>query len=79
MLALVGGLRRGGDVCLGAGADLPRAGAIADDGRGRNSSGGLEDVVRPLFARYMLPFEVTALLLLVAMVGVVLLSKKDVK
>jgi len=41
--------------------------------------GGLEQVVKPLFANYMLPFEVTALLLLVAMVGVVLLSKKEVK
>ena len=38
--------------------------------------GGLEAVVKPLFVNYMLPFEVTALLLLVAMVGVVLLSKK---
>ena len=41
--------------------------------------GGLESIVKPLFVRYMLPFEVTALLLLVAMVGVVLLSKKDLK
>ena len=40
---------------------------------------GLENVVKPLFTNYMLPFEVTALLLLVAMVGVVLLSKKDLK
>src|SRR6266436_6197684 len=29
--------------------------------------GGLEQIVKPLFAHYMLPFEVTALLLLVAM------------
>ena len=42
-------------------------------------SAGLENVVKPLFRNYMLPFEVTALLLLVAMVGVVLLSKKDLK
>jgi len=42
-------------------------------------SAGLENVVKPLFQLYMLPFEVTALLLLVAMVGVVLLSKKDLK
>ncbi|MCG3149564.1 MAG: NADH-quinone oxidoreductase subunit J [Verrucomicrobiae bacterium] len=42
-------------------------------------SAGLENVVKPLFQHYMLPFEVTALLLLVAMVGVVLLSKKDLK
>ena len=41
--------------------------------------GGLEAVVKPLFTNYMLPFEVTALLLLVAMIGVVLLSKKDLK
>jgi NADH-quinone oxidoreductase subunit J len=42
-------------------------------------SAGLENVVKPLFRNYMLPFEVTALLLLVAMVGVLLLSKKDLK
>ncbi len=41
--------------------------------------GGLKDVLGPLFANYMLPFEVTALLLLVAMIGVVLLSKKDLR
>ena len=41
--------------------------------------GGLKDVVAPLFANYMLPFEITALLLLVAMVGVVLQSKKETK
>lgn len=40
---------------------------------------GLKDVVKPLFANYMLPFEVTALLLLVAMIGVILLSKKELK
>jgi len=41
--------------------------------------GTLEHVVKPLFTNYMLPFEVTALLLLVAMVGVVLLSKKEME
>jgi len=41
--------------------------------------GSLEQVVKPLFAHYLLPFEVTALLLLVAMIGVVLLSKRDLK
>ena len=40
---------------------------------------GLKDVVMPLFANYMLPFEVTALLLLVSMIGVVLLSKRELK
>jgi len=32
-----------------------------------------------LFSQYLLPFEVVSLLLLVAMVGVILLSKKDLK
>jgi NADH-quinone oxidoreductase subunit J len=48
-------------------------------GGGDELRGGLEQVVRPLFADYMLPFEVTALLLLVAMIGVVLLSKRELK
>lgn len=32
-----------------------------------------------LFTKYLLPFEIVSLLLLVAMVGVILLSKKDLK
>jgi NADH-quinone oxidoreductase subunit J len=32
-----------------------------------------------LFSNYVLPFEIVSLLLLVAMVGVILLSKKDLK
>jgi NADH-quinone oxidoreductase subunit J len=42
--------------------------------------GGLKEVVKQLFTRYLLPFEVTALILLVAMLGVVLLSRgREVK
>jgi len=32
-----------------------------------------------LFKNYLLPFEIVSLVLLVAMVGVILLSKKDLK
>ena len=32
-----------------------------------------------LFTQYLLPFEIVSVLLLVAMVGVILLSKKDLK
>jgi NADH-quinone oxidoreductase subunit J len=46
---------------------------------GETFNGGIKDVVAPLFKTYMLPFELTALLLLVAMVGVVLLSKKEAR
>ena len=39
--------------------------------------GGLRDVLKPLFTHYLLPLELTALIILVAMIGVVVLSKKD--
>jgi len=32
-----------------------------------------------LFTNYLLPFEILSVLLLVAMVGVILLSKRDLK
>lgn len=41
--------------------------------------GVTESLGRLLFTRYLLPFEVVSVLLLVAMVGVVLLSKKELK
>ncbi len=41
--------------------------------------GGLREVAKKLFTNYLLPFEVTALILLVAMLGVVLLSRREVK
>jgi NADH-quinone oxidoreductase subunit J len=34
---------------------------------------------RELFTKYLLPFEIVSVLLLVAMVGVILLSKKELK
>jgi len=37
------------------------------------------DLGRLLFTGYLLPFEIVSVLLLVAMVGVILLSKKDLK
>lgn len=37
---------------------------------------GLRDVVRTIFTQYLLPFEMTALVLLAAMIGIVVLSRK---
>ena len=34
---------------------------------------------KALFTQYLLPFEIVSVLLLVAMVGVILLSKKDLR
>lgn len=39
--------------------------------------GGTEPLGKLLFTQYVLPFEVVSILLLVAMVGVILLSKKN--
>ena len=41
--------------------------------------GGTIPLGKLLFTQYLLPFEIVSVLLLVAMVGVVLLSKKDLK
>ena len=41
--------------------------------------GGTVDLAKLLFTQYLLPFEIVSVLLLVAIVGVVLLSKKDVR
>ena len=41
--------------------------------------GGTVPLAKLLFTHYLLPFEIVSVLLLVAMVGVVLLSKKDLK
>ena len=41
--------------------------------------GSTEALGKLLFTQYVLPFEVVSILLLVAMVGVILLSKKDLK
>lgn len=41
--------------------------------------GGTLELGRKLFKNYVLPFEVVSLLLLVAMIGAVILSKKEVK
>jgi NADH-quinone oxidoreductase subunit J len=41
--------------------------------------GGTRELGGLLFTRYLLPFELVSVLLLVAIVGVVLLSKKDLK
>lgn len=41
--------------------------------------GTTRDLGKLLFTNYLLPFEIVSVLLLVAMVGVILLSKKDLK
>ncbi|HWC58524.1 MAG TPA: NADH-quinone oxidoreductase subunit J [Verrucomicrobiae bacterium] len=49
------------------------------DTRVPNFQAGTMDLGKLLFSQYLLPFEIVSVLLLVAMVGVILLSKKDLK
>jgi NADH-quinone oxidoreductase subunit J len=76
---------------LGAVAGLAAAGAILGvflwslngpglpDSRAASQAGSTRELGSLLFSQYLLPFEIVSILLLVAMVGVVLLSKKEVK
>jgi NADH-quinone oxidoreductase subunit J len=47
--------------------------------RAPNFRAGTMELGKLLFTQYLLPFEIVSVLLLVAMVGVILLSKKDLK
>jgi NADH-quinone oxidoreductase subunit J len=47
--------------------------------RAPNFQAGTMELGKLLFTQYLLPFEIVSVLLLVAMVGVILLSKKDLK
>jgi NADH-quinone oxidoreductase subunit J len=57
--------------------------AIATTGSGPSGApqaeGATPALGQMLFRQYLLPFEIVSVLLLVAMVGVILLSKKDLK
>ena len=50
---------------------------IADPGNAVNSMENLREMAMTLFDKFLLPFEVTSILLLVAMVGAIVLSKRE--
>ncbi|HEX6212309.1 MAG TPA: NADH-quinone oxidoreductase subunit J [Methylomirabilota bacterium] len=58
---------------LGAWMLIPRAATPAGD---TAEPGGIETIGRLLFTDYLFPFEVTSVLLLAAMVGVLLLTRR---
>src|SRR5437867_2434001 len=72
-----------GVFAVGAVAGLTIKG-ILDSGLGKNlpaptAEGATAQLGKLLFTDFILPFEIVSVLLLVAMVGVILLSKKDLK
>jgi len=76
--SLIGGLVSVGAIVVlvvkSIGATLPEANRPAPALEGEPVALG-----KLLFTQYLLPFEVVSVLLLVAMVGVILLTKKDLK
>jgi len=78
MFGLVGGLVSAGAIALILLKTLRAAGSGAD-APGPSLEGNPVPLGKLLFTQYLLPFEVVSVLLLVAMVGVILLSKKDSK
>ncbi len=74
--ALVGGLAVAGafvwELAIILKEPIAKVGA-----EGGKLAGTTKEVAVPLFQKYALPFEVASLILLVAMIGVVLLSKKE--
>jgi NADH-quinone oxidoreductase subunit J len=76
-LGLLAGVLTGGGLVAALLTGLGRSGA-----RGALApelEGGARELGRLLFTRYLLPFEIVSVLLLVGMVGVILLSRKDSK
>ncbi len=51
--------------------------SLANPDASVNTTLALQDLAKSLFSTYLLPFEVTSVLLLVAMVGVFVLTKKE--
>jgi NADH-quinone oxidoreductase subunit J len=78
ILSVVGGLVSAGAIIAIFLTSLAEA-APLPAGRTPTLEGGTVPLGKLLFTQYLLPFEIVSVLLLVAMVGVILLSKKDLK
>jgi NADH-quinone oxidoreductase subunit J len=78
VIALVGGMLAAGAITLIFFKSLYRS-PLPGANAAAHLEGSTVDLGKLLFSQYVLPFEIVSLLLLVAMVGVVLLSKKDLK
>jgi NADH-quinone oxidoreductase subunit J len=57
-------------------AMLPRSDAVTFGGF---AGGGPKEIGRALFTQYLLPFEVTSVLILIAIVGAIVLARKELE
>jgi NADH-quinone oxidoreductase subunit J len=56
---------------------VPGAGPIAQPEAAVNTMTAIRELGSALFTQYLLPFEATSILLLVAMVGAIVLTKQE--
>jgi NADH-quinone oxidoreductase subunit J len=78
-LGVVGGLISAGSILAIFLSSLLKREASLGAVQSPAVEGGTAPLAKLLFTQYLLPFEIVSVLLLVAIVGVVLLSKKDLK
>jgi NADH-quinone oxidoreductase subunit J len=56
---------------------LSLSASLANPEAALNTTASLQELSKMLFSQYLLPFEVTSVLLLVAMIGAIVLTKKE--
>ena len=64
-----------GEAARGVVAEAPHQRA---DRTGKEVGGGADAIGHALFTTYLLPFEVTSILILIAIIGAVVLARKEI-
>ena len=78
VVATVAGLLMMGELAVLSRVDLPQGAALPEGAIARMAAeqGVIHAVARPLFQAYLVPFELTSIMLLAAVVGAVVLAKR---
>ena len=78
VIATVAGLILLGELALLSRVELPREAALPEGAMARmvERQGVIQAVAHPLFEQYLIPFELTSVMLLAAIVGAVVLAKR---
>ena len=80
VIAVIAGLLMIGELLAVRNVQLPRAGQLPEGSIARivEQQGALHALSTPLFQQYLIPFEITSVMLLAALVGAVVLAKRKI-
>ena len=80
VIAVIAGLVMIGELLAVRNVQLPRAGQLPEGSIARivEQQGALHALATPLFQQYLIPFEITSVMLLAALVGAVVLAKRKI-